>query len=85
MSASIDMVDQSSNLEELPDDENALCPFCEMAVFWMQVELRKKRTKDNIFRYVNEVNILPIMHFHLFSEHFAGIICVVLSSNSFCS
>ncbi|CAI9108216.1 OLC1v1007769C1 [Oldenlandia corymbosa var. corymbosa] len=38
-----------------PGDENALCPFCEMVVFWMQVELRKKRTKENVFKYINEL------------------------------
>ena len=51
------MVDTSSSVDDLAADENALCPFCEMAVFWMQVELRKKKTKDHVLKYVSEVNV----------------------------
>ncbi|CDO98683.1 unnamed protein product [Coffea canephora] len=45
----------SSSVDDLAADENALCPFCEMAVFWMQVELRKKKTKDHVLKYVSEL------------------------------
>ena len=53
----IKLVDTSSSVDDLAADENALCPFCEMAVFWMQVELRKKKTKDHVLKYVSEVNV----------------------------
>ncbi|KAL3538738.1 hypothetical protein ACH5RR_002104 [Cinchona calisaya] len=47
---------KNSNAVNFPiEDENVLCPFCEMAVFWIQVELRKKSTKDRIFKYVDEL------------------------------
>lgn len=49
------MVARSSKLEKLPNDENTLCSFCEMTVFWMQVELRKERTKEKVFEYVNQL------------------------------
>lgn len=39
----------------LPDDGSALCSFCEMTVFWLQVEFKKQRAKEKVFRYVNEV------------------------------
>lgn len=50
------MLARSSKLEKLLDDESGLCAFCEMTVFWMQVELRKERTKEKAFEYVNQVN-----------------------------
>ena len=52
------MVARSSKLEKLPNDESGLCSFCEMTVFWMQVELRKETTKEKAFEYVNQVNPL---------------------------
>ncbi|PHT49513.1 Aspartic proteinase A2 [Capsicum baccatum] len=48
-------VGRSSKLEKLPNAENPLCSFCEMTVFWMQVELRKERTKEKAFEYVNQM------------------------------
>ncbi|PHU18922.1 Aspartic proteinase [Capsicum chinense] len=48
-------VGRSSKLEKLPNVENPLCSFCEMTVFWMQVELRKERTKEKAFEYVNQM------------------------------
>lgn len=53
-----------ANSQGLPDDENALCTFCEMTVFWLQVELKKQRLKEKVFKYVNEV----IFFFVLFLE-----------------
>ncbi|KAF7113235.1 hypothetical protein RHSIM_RhsimUnG0146600 [Rhododendron simsii] len=43
------------NSQGLPDGESALCNFCEMTVFWLQVEFEKQRAKDKVFRYVNEM------------------------------
>ncbi|KAJ4721865.1 Aspartic proteinase [Melia azedarach] len=41
-------------------DESALCTFCEMIVFWIQMQLKQQKTKDTIFKYVNELcAILP--------------------------
>jgi phytepsin len=31
------------------------CAFCEMAVIWIQNQLREKGTKDQVLKYVNEV------------------------------
>lgn len=37
------------------DEGGALCTFCEMIVFWIQVQLKEKRSKEKIFHYVDEV------------------------------
>ncbi|KAJ4849191.1 hypothetical protein Tsubulata_050830 [Turnera subulata] len=36
-------------------DKGALCPFCEMIVFWTQVQMKQQKAKEKIFRYVNEL------------------------------
>lgn len=35
---------------------DAMCPACEMAVAWMQNQLKQNQTLDRILDYVNEVN-----------------------------
>lgn len=35
---------------------DALCSACEMAVSWMQDELKQNKTQEYIIDYVNEVN-----------------------------
>ena len=37
------------------DHESALCTFCGMIVYWIQVQLKERRTKEKVFTYVNEV------------------------------
>lgn len=37
---------------------DAMCPACEMAVVWMQNELKQNQTQDHILDYVNEVKYL---------------------------
>ena len=34
---------------------DAMCAACEMAVVWMQNQLRRNRTEERILNYVNEV------------------------------
>ncbi|XP_021686286.2 aspartic proteinase isoform X3 [Hevea brasiliensis] len=36
-------------------DESALCTFCEMIVFWIQVQLKQQKAKEKIFKYVDEL------------------------------
>uniref|UniRef100_A0A2P2KA76 Uncharacterized protein MANES_03G213100 n=1 Tax=Rhizophora mucronata TaxID=61149 RepID=A0A2P2KA76_RHIMU len=36
-------------------DESAFCTFCEMIVFWIQVQLKQHKAKDRIFKYVDEL------------------------------
>lgn len=40
---------------------DAMCTACEMAVVWMQNQLRQNQTQEQILSYVNEV-ILPTVH-----------------------
>lgn len=35
---------------------DAMCSSCEMAVVWMQNQLRANQTQEQIINYVNEVN-----------------------------
>ncbi|KAI4344693.1 hypothetical protein L6164_011891 [Bauhinia variegata] len=35
--------------------EGPLCAFCDMIVFWIQVELKQKNSKEKIFKYVDEL------------------------------
>ncbi|KAM7463223.1 hypothetical protein LguiA_031344 [Lonicera macranthoides] len=46
---------KTRKMKKLPSDESILCTFCEMTVFWIQVELKKKKEKDKIFKYIDEL------------------------------
>lgn len=37
---------------------DAMCSACEMAVVWMQNQLRRNQTQDRILNYVNEVYLV---------------------------
>ncbi|XP_058209717.1 aspartic proteinase-like [Rhododendron vialii] len=54
-SAAIETMVDITNSQGLPDDGSALCNFCEMTVFWLQVEFKKQRAKERVLRYVNEM------------------------------
>ncbi|KAI3755598.1 hypothetical protein L1987_55402 [Smallanthus sonchifolius] len=56
--------DISSIIESVVDKNNGkssaglndeICTFCEMAVVWMQSQLKRNETEDNIINYVNEL------------------------------
>lgn len=36
-------------------NETALCTFCEMIAFWIQMQLKQQKAKDRIFKYVDEL------------------------------
>ena len=40
---------------EAPAGYNLLCTACKMVIIWIQNQLRREQTKDNIFNYVNQV------------------------------
>lgn len=40
-------------------NESALCTFCEMVVFWIQMQINQQKTKEKVFKYVNEVIFYP--------------------------
>ncbi|GFZ13816.1 saposin-like aspartyl protease family protein [Actinidia rufa] len=46
---------EMQNPTDLGVDKSALCTFCEMAVYWVQAELKKQRAKEGVFKYVNEL------------------------------
>lgn len=39
---------------------DAMCTACEMAVVWMQNQLKQNKTQELILNYINEVNLLPV-------------------------
>ncbi|CAI9304016.1 unnamed protein product [Lactuca saligna] len=54
--------DVSSIIESVVDKNNGgvgvhdeMCTFCEMAVVWVQTQIKKNQTEDNILNYVNEL------------------------------
>ncbi|KAJ0795739.1 putative phytepsin [Helianthus annuus] len=56
--------DVSSIIESVVDKNNGkssaglndgICTFCEMAVVWMQSQLKRNQTEDSIINYVNEL------------------------------
>lgn len=56
-------------------DESTFCTFCEMIVFWIQVQLKQEKTKEKVFKYVNEV--VPLQRIELFFPNFrANIMCL---------
>lgn len=48
------MVEKENRKVSSPGDDIS-CTFCEMAVIWIQNQLREKGTKDKVLKYVNEV------------------------------
>lgn len=44
---------------------DAACTACEMAVVWMQNQIRRNQTEDQILNYVNEVNQLFLVSVYI--------------------
>jgi hypothetical protein len=42
---------------------DAMCTACEMAVVWMENQIKKNQTEEQILNYVNEVNWRFCSHF----------------------
>ncbi|XP_062108890.1 aspartic proteinase A2-like [Humulus lupulus] len=38
-----------------PVNETPLCTFCEMIVFWFQVQLKQQKAKDKVFKFADEL------------------------------
>ncbi|PSR92442.1 Aspartic proteinase [Actinidia chinensis var. chinensis] len=51
----IETMVEMQNPMDLRVDKSALCTFFEMAVYWVQAELKKQRAKEGVFKYVNEL------------------------------
>ncbi|KAL4291577.1 hypothetical protein GQ457_14G011020 [Hibiscus cannabinus] len=60
VSMGIESVVEESNSKSSGFRDTAMCPACEMAVVWMQNQLRQNQTQDIILRYVNQLcNRMP--------------------------
>lgn len=55
----IESVVDEKNGDKSSGVHDAGCSACEMAVVWMQSQLRQNQTKERILEYVNEVSFLP--------------------------
>lgn len=51
------VVDKESNADSygLRDE---MCTVCEMAVVWMQTQLKRNQTQEKILDYINEVELI---------------------------
>lgn len=48
--------------------KTAVCSACQMAVVWMQKQLRRNQTRDRILKYVDEVGPPPCLPPHIDSH-----------------
>ncbi|KAJ7980482.1 Aspartic proteinase [Quillaja saponaria] len=51
----IETVVGNETQNESSPGENVLCTFCEMIVFWIQLQLKQQKSKEKIFKHVNEL------------------------------
>ncbi|KAA3485166.1 aspartic proteinase-like isoform X1 [Gossypium australe] len=49
---------ENETIEGSAMGESAVCTFCEMIVFWIQVQLKQQKTKEAVFQYVDQVILL---------------------------
>ncbi|KAH9684213.1 hypothetical protein KPL71_027927 [Citrus sinensis] len=55
MSTGIETVVQHKTSNGSSINESTLCAFCEMIVFWIQMQLKQQKTKEAIFKYADKV------------------------------
>ncbi|XP_062143911.1 aspartic proteinase-like isoform X1 [Alnus glutinosa] len=55
VSSGIETVVEKENRKVSSPGNDLSCAFCEMAVIWIQNQLREKGTKDQVLKYVNEL------------------------------
>ncbi|XVF87769.1 hypothetical protein PTKIN_Ptkin18bG0147300 [Pterospermum kingtungense] len=55
VSMGIESVVEENNAKSSGNLHDVMCPACEMAVVWMQSQLRQNQTQDLIMKYVNEL------------------------------
>ncbi|XAR49228.1 Phytepsin [Bertholletia excelsa] len=55
VSSHIKTVVEEENKDQLSAGEDPLCTTCEMLVVWVQNQLKQKKTKENVFSYVNQL------------------------------
>ena len=63
-SMGIESVVDEKNGEKSSGHHDAGCTACEMAVVWMQSQLRLNETQERILDYVNQVSFLGLNLFH---------------------
>ncbi|XP_028793028.1 aspartic proteinase A1-like isoform X1 [Neltuma alba] len=54
-SSGIEMVTGRIEREGVSARDNNTCSFCEMAVVWIQNQLKRKATKEKVIRYINQL------------------------------
>lgn len=57
----IEMVNEKLEKKHDGGLRDASCTACEMAVIWIQNQLKHNKTEDQILNYVNEVNDCPFL------------------------
>lgn len=51
----IETVVDDESWDETQSRENPLCTLCDMIVFWIQVQLKQRNTRERIIKYVDEL------------------------------
>ena len=54
----IEMVTEKEQRNNMSAKDSVLCTSCEMAVVWVQNQLREKATKEKVLDYINQVILL---------------------------
>lgn len=49
------MVDDENLDDSQQTRESPLCTLCDMIVFWVQVQLKQRNTRERILNYIDEV------------------------------
>ncbi|KAA8536687.1 hypothetical protein F0562_029165 [Nyssa sinensis] len=55
VSSNIEMVVEKENKEGISVGESPICTACEMAVVWIQNQLKQEETKETVLNYVNQL------------------------------
>lgn len=56
---------------------DAMCSTCEMAVVWMQNQLKQNQTQERILNYVNEVKYHISIHYICILNHINELKCLI--------
>ena len=56
-SIDIESVVNENNGESSVGQSGAMCTACEMAVVWMQNQIKQNQTEDHILNYINQVKL----------------------------
>lgn len=57
------MIEKENKKKGVPTPDPVLCPICEIIVTWVQNQLKRKDTKEDVLNHVNEVGYFESLGF----------------------